>query len=338
MRPAKHIGKLTTARVTAVTNDQGSNAKVVAAGTVPWRIKAGQLQVLLIHRPQYNDWSWPKGRLDPNETLPETAWRETKEEVGLRLTLGIPLGVIRYKTSTGKNRKEVWYWAARVIDQRPKPDANEVDDTRWASVEEAKKLLTKKLDKKPLKVLAEAFEAHHLATIPFIVLRQAKAIPAESWTKDEADRPLADSGYTQAKAVAKLLRGWAPSRVVTSKYTRSLETIAPFVKKYGGAVRTKKWVNLRTVKAHPNFMAKRLRTEFKRHEPTVVCAQPSVTKRILKEVKSWIREDPEAAVNPKHVYTKKKSNLSPGSILVVHRATHLSGKIVSVERYEPFVR
>ncbi|MDN5704776.1 MAG: NUDIX hydrolase, partial [Yaniella sp.] len=177
MRPAKRIGKLTTARVTAVTNDQGTNAKIVAAGTVPWRIKSGQLQVLLIHRPQYDDWSWPKGRLDPHETLPETAWRETKEEVGLRLTLGIPLGVIRYKTSNGNNRKEVWYWAARVIDQRPKPDANEVDETRWASVEEAKKLLTKKLDKKPLKVLAEAYEAHHLATIPFIVLRQAKAIP-----------------------------------------------------------------------------------------------------------------------------------------------------------------
>src|SRR5699024_4701284 len=72
------------------------------------------------------------------------------------------------------------------------------------------------------------------------------------------------------------------------------------------AVRNKKWVNLRTVKAHPNFMAKRLRTEFKRHEPTLVCAQPSVTKRILKEIKSWVREDRYAVVNPKHVYTEKK--------------------------------
>lgn len=338
MRAAKRISNLTTARTTAATTDQGTNAKIVAAGTIPWRIKSGQLQVLLIHRPQYNDWSWPKGRLDSNETLPETAWRETKEEVGLRLSLGIPLGVVRYKTSGGNNRKEVWYWAARVIDQRPRPDASEVDDTRWASVEEARGLLTKKLDKKPLNVLAEAFEAHHLATVPFIVLRQAKAIPAEAWTKDEVDRPLADSGYTQAKAVAKLLRGWKPTRIVTSKYTRSLETIAPYVKKFGGAVRTKKWVNVKTVKAHPKFMAKRLSSEFRRHEPTIVCGQPSVTKRILREIKSWIRDDSSAVVNPKHVYTKKKSNLAPGSILVVQRATHLSGKIVSVERYEPFVK
>lgn len=338
MRAAKRIGKLTTARVTAATNDQGPNAKIIAAGTIPWRIKSGQLQVLLIHRPQYNDWSWPKGRLDANETLPETAWRETKEEVGLRLTLGIPLGVVRYKTANGNNRKEVWYWAARVVDQRPLPDAHEVDETRWVTVDEAQQLLTKKLDKKPLKVLSEAFAAHHLATVPFIVLRQAKAIPAESWTKDEVDRPLADSGYTQAKAVAKLLRAWRPSRIVTSKYTRSLETIAPYVKKFGGAVRTKKWVDLKTAKTHPNFMAKRLRQEFKRHEATIVCGQPSVTKRILREIKSWIRDDDASVVNPKHVYTKKKSNLAPGSVLVVHRATHLSGKIVSVERYEPFVK
>src|SRR5699024_3929755 len=117
----------------------------------------------------------------------------------------------------------------------------------------------------------------------------------------------------------------------------SLETIAPFVKKYGGAVRNKKWVNLRTVKAHPNFMAKRLRTEFKRHEPTLVCAQPSVTKRILKQSKPGVSAASYAVQTPKHVSTEKKSNLSPGSILVVHRATHLSGKIVSVERYEPYI-
>src|SRR5690625_5224753 len=108
MRAARRIGKLTTTRVTAATTEQGLNAKIVAAGTIPWRIKAGQLQVLLIHRPEYDDWSWPKGRLDAEETLPETAWRETKEEIGLNLPLGIHSGGIRYMSSQGKNRKEDW--------------------------------------------------------------------------------------------------------------------------------------------------------------------------------------------------------------------------------------
>src|SRR5699024_4544898 len=70
----------------------------------------------------------------------------------------------------------------------------------------------------------------------------------------------------------------------------------------------------------------------------IVCSQPSVTKRILKELKSWVRRDNYAVVNPKHVYTKKKANLAPGSILVIQRATHLADKIFSVERYEPYIQ
>ena len=336
MRAAKRLGKLTTTRATAITAEQGVNAKILAAGTIPWRIKSGTLQVLLIHRPECDDWSWPKGRLNANETLPETAWRETKEEVGLDLQLGIPLGVIRYKTPQGNNRKEVWYWAARVIDQKARPDNKEIDDVRWVNVERARQMLSKDLDQKPLSVLESAFEAHQLATVPFVVLRQAKATPAESWTRDEIDRPLADSGYQQAKAVARLLRAWKPSRIVTSKYTRSLETIAPYVKKHGGAVRTKKWLN-KTNDGPNKSLARRLHQEFKRPEPIMVCSQPAVVRHILKELKAWIRDE-KALIKPKSVTNKKQFKLPPGAILVVHRAKHRSGQIVSVERYEPLVK
>ncbi len=337
MRPAKRIGKLTTTRATESTTDEGPNARVLAAGTIPWRIKSGQLQVLVIHRPEYNDWSWPKGRLGPHETLPETAWRETKEEVGLNLTLGIPLGVIRYKNPNAKNFKEVWYWAARVVDKKPRPDSKEVDETRWVTVDEARGMLTKTVDQKPLEILATAYDNKQLATIPFIVLRQAKPIPAESWTKDEVDRPLADSGYTQAKAVARLLRAWRPTRVVASKYQRSLETIAPYVKKYGGSVRTKRWLNIKTASDHPKHLSRRLQQELKRLEPTVLCSQPSVIKRVLKEIKALIRDD-DTMISPKAVTARKKANLSPATILVVQRAKHQGGRIVSVERYEPLVK
>src|SRR5690625_3270411 len=114
MRAAKRIGKITTTRATAATIDEGSNAKIVAAGTIPWRIKSGELLVLLIHRPKYDDWSWPKGRLDPKETLPETAWRDAREEVGLRDTVGIPLGVDRNHTHTTSSRHAAWDRADQV--------------------------------------------------------------------------------------------------------------------------------------------------------------------------------------------------------------------------------
>lgn len=106
MRAAKRLGKLTSTRATVITAEQGVNAKILAAGTIPWRTKSGRLQVLLIHRPAFDDWSWPKGRLDVNETLPETAWRETKEEVGLDLPLGIPLGIISTRLRRATTEKK----------------------------------------------------------------------------------------------------------------------------------------------------------------------------------------------------------------------------------------
>src|SRR5699024_12572576 len=110
-------------------------------------------------------------------------------------------------------------------------------------------------------MLCDAFDAKQLATIPFIVLRQAKAIPAESWTQDEVDLPLGDSGYTQAKAVARLLGGWKPTRIVTLKYSRSLETISPYVKQYGVTVRATKWLNRKATKEQQNNEDKHLKQE-----------------------------------------------------------------------------
>ena len=76
------------------TDHAGEAIVVVAAGAVPWRVSPGdkdQLEVLLIHRPRYDDWSWPKGKIDDGETVPECAVREVQEEIALTAQLGIPL-------------------------------------------------------------------------------------------------------------------------------------------------------------------------------------------------------------------------------------------------------
>ncbi|TFI20787.1 NUDIX domain-containing protein, partial [Micrococcus endophyticus] len=98
----------------------------LAAGVVPWRrTSGGGLEVLVIHRPRYDDWSWPKGKLDPGETLPQCAVRELREEVGLALRPGIPLCVTEYEINGKRGArltKEVWYWAADAGAQRAVPD------------------------------------------------------------------------------------------------------------------------------------------------------------------------------------------------------------------------
>ena len=104
---------------------EGSDASVYAAGALCWRVKKKKLEVLLIHRQRYDDWSWPKGKLDRGETLPECAVREVYEEVGLPITLGIPLPSIRYAVKPGL--KEVHYWASSADDMPAIADGKEVD-------------------------------------------------------------------------------------------------------------------------------------------------------------------------------------------------------------------
>jgi 8-oxo-dGTP diphosphatase len=100
--------------------------------------------VLLVHRPEYDDWSLPKGKLYEDESWEEGALREVEEETGLRCELGEPAGVTRYVDSRGRN-KEVRYFLMASDDE---PQAqHEVDEVRWVTPEEADGLLTYQRDR-----------------------------------------------------------------------------------------------------------------------------------------------------------------------------------------------
>ena len=136
------------------TDHAGEAIVVVAAGAVPWRVSPGdnQLEVLLIHRPRYDDWSWPKGKIDPGETVPECAAREVEEEIGLKAPLGIPLPAIHYHVPVGL--KVVHYWAVDVDGADPTlrvecGDHTVVVDCAVARTEEAELRLVEQLSAHP---------------------------------------------------------------------------------------------------------------------------------------------------------------------------------------------
>ena len=115
---------------------------VRAGGGVVWRRGADGLDVLLIHRPRYDDWSFPKGKAtDDAESDEETAVREVEEEVGLRLDLGPELASTRYRDSKGR-RKVVRYWAMELPFGEEPVAGDGVDEVAWVSFEEAPGLLT----------------------------------------------------------------------------------------------------------------------------------------------------------------------------------------------------
>ncbi len=128
--------------------------EVRAAGGVVRRQEAdGSDEIVVVHRPAYDDWSFPKGKLEDGEREEDAALREVEEETGLRCRLERELTTTRYRDSRGRP-KTVRYWLMSPI-AGDLGAANEVDDARFVPLEEARALLTYARDVEVLDALAE---------------------------------------------------------------------------------------------------------------------------------------------------------------------------------------
>ena len=122
---------------------------VRAAGGLVWRRNgSGDVELVLVHRPEYDDWSFPKGKLHEGETEPDAALREVEEETGLRCRLGPEQGTTSYRDRRNR-RKVVRYWQMTPVDGEAAP-ANEVDDVRWLALDAAARLLSYDRDRRLL--------------------------------------------------------------------------------------------------------------------------------------------------------------------------------------------
>lgn len=201
---------------------------VVAAGVVAF---GPGRQVLLVHRPRYDDWSFPKGKLDPGETAPVAAIREVAEETGLHVRLGPALTSQHYPVA-GRG-KTVHYWVGWPEGD---PDVSgylvndEIDEVVWLPVEEAQQRLTYDRDRTTL------VEAGRLRkkTRAVVVLRHAKARSRRAWTKrPDQERPLLVPGQDQAQRLVPRLAVYGATRVVSSTSTRCVQTVSPFADSTG---------------------------------------------------------------------------------------------------------
>ncbi|GAB95856.1 8-oxo-dGTP diphosphatase [Kineosphaera limosa] len=301
---------------------------IAAAGAVPWRIRSGKLQVALVHRPRYDDWSWPKGKLDPGEDWPVAAVREVWEETGLRVRLGIPLPEAHFRIGATNTRKHVLYWAAEITGGRGEL-CNEVDEVRWLTPKQARSQLSYARDREQLDALVKAHGNARLGVRPFAVVRHAKAVPRRKW-KHEPDwlRPLDEQGFAEAEHMVDVLRAYGVTRLLSSSATRCLQTLQPYATAAALPLETSYALSEESYEKRPKHAIKAMRRHLHGPRPGAICSHGP----LLPELLSTLAADAKGSARGT-LRDAAESNLEKGEIVFGH--LDRKNRIVAVERIPP---
>lgn len=302
---------------------------IQAAGVVCWREIKGQIEVLLIHRPRYKDWTFPKGKVDPGELLPETAAREVREETGMKVKLGRKLSTTVYKVPDGT--KEVHYWASKVKEKTWKTakfKANEeVSKVSWEKIDKAMDRLSYKHDQKLLKEVSNLYTKKELETRGLILLRHAKATPRSAWKGQEAKRPLLPDGKQQAKRLISLLGAFGPKRLVTSSWTRCEQTVLPYSKAMKKKLIQRSQLTEFTSKKNPKKTHHTVEDFYERSSSALLCthrpALSPITEILSKRATGEVRKEIIEA-----------TTLDPGEFIVLRLSMAKDPKFLATERWK----
>jgi 8-oxo-(d)GTP phosphatase len=304
--------------------DQAAADEIRAAGAVLWRPAGAGAQVALVHRPKYDDWSFPKGKLEPGEHVLVAAVREVTEETGLRVTLGRRLPPVRYLG--GSMPKRVDYWVATAaVDRGSFVPNDEIDEVAWIAASSAGARLSYQRDAETL----AAFRAGPMRTVPLILLRHASAGRKSDWHKGDQSRPLDARGANDAEALANVLSCFAgagttrmtgAARVISSPAERCVATVRPYTALAGLEIETEPALEVTKDGMGDDPEAAKIVAQLAAaDQPVVICAHrenlPSLLDAACAELGAdWPPVDP----------------LRKGEFLVLHRADR---KLAALERY-----
>lgn len=309
-----------------------TDTAVYAAGGVVWRLVDGKLKVLVIHRTAYADITLPKGKVDPGETLAETAAREIFEETGIRVSLGIPVGVSRYRMPN-KRQKIVHYWAAEATDQAIRASAfvpnKEIAALEWVGPKRALKHLSYPVDIEILENFLTFVDDGILSTFPIVVLRHAKAISREDWEGPDAARPLTAKGAKQAAAIVGPLKAFGVRKIVSSDAVRCVTTVTPLAAALGREVDRTHLISQDAWEEGSSDARSVIGKRVRSRKPAVLCSHGPLLPGILGELAL-------ATGTLRGSYLGSASSLEVGAFSVVHlSATNPGSGIVAIESHEP---
>lgn len=251
---------------------------VKAAGAVIYREHNGEIEIVVVHRTKYDDWSLPKGKVDPGESLPQTAVRELHEETGYECALENWLCTTSYPLDD-KEVKKVTYWSARAKSGDFSPN-NEVDELLWLPVKKARNKVSYKLDRHVIDAFGKL-----PPTDRFVVLvRHAKAEDREKWGKADQDRPLTNKGNKQVKHLHHVLAAFDGDQVFTAPPQRCKDTVKPFARSLGRKVTVAEHLGDDFAPAHPDKAAQFVIGSVQARRVSVLCSQGTAIPAILRQL------------------------------------------------------
>ncbi|MFW3169460.1 NUDIX hydrolase [Geodermatophilus sp. CPCC 206100] len=252
---------------------------VRAAGGALWRPAGdGAVETAVVHRPRYDDWSLPKGKLDDGEHPLSAAVREVVEETGLDVVAGRRSVRTEYEVDEGTKRVD--YWLMRVTGGEFVPN-DEVDELRWLPLEDAAALVSHEADRA---VLADLSRTGVPRELTLLLVRHGRAGDKSSWDGPDDARPLDGKGRRQAARLAEVLPLFRPTAVRTARRTRCRQTVEPLAEHVGLALEELPELGEEEYSADPPAgLAAVERLLAPREEPgvTVVCSQGGAIPSVL---------------------------------------------------------
>ncbi|MDQ1741131.1 MAG: 8-oxo-(d)GTP phosphatase, partial [Pseudonocardiales bacterium] len=249
-----------------------------AAGGVLWRQDGERVLVAVVHRPRYEDWTLPKGKLHPGEHPLAAAVREVREETGAEVEAGRRLPSVEYRFDAD-SIKQVSFWVMRYRGGEHAA-GDEVDRLRWETVAEATQQLSYPVDRT---VLAD-FARLPSSTRTLLLMRHAKAGKRSAYSGDDRLRPLDKAGRRQARAAAPVLAAFRPQRVLSADRVRCEQTVQPVADQLGLRVLSTPALSDEAYSTAPEATMAMVQDLLEQPGTTLLCSQGETIPALLEQL------------------------------------------------------
>ncbi len=287
---------------------------ILAAGALVWRkSKEKKIEIAVIHRPKYNDWTIPKGKVELNESSIACAYREVIEETSIETEFGMYLGEVKYQSLDGP--KQVSFWSAQVVKENTFTPNSEVDEIKWVEAAKAAKFLSLESDKEIL----SKFNKLKYESKPLVLLRHAKALSRDEWQGDDDDRPLDSLGQMQAKRLLSIYQAFNLEQIHTSDAIRCYDTVEPMAKALGLRLEVSNNLSESAFKKDKEDAFDYARDLIKSDKRALLCSHNPILPKVLNKLtkKSDVESDEE--------------KLYPADAWVIHR---IGKEVIQIDRID----